>query len=66
MAARIEIEGDRCIGAAQCVLSADKLFDQDEDGFVVVLNGEPDGEDLEDARTAAMICPSQSITVVED
>ncbi|MBU2663843.1 ferredoxin [Actinoplanes bogorensis] len=67
MAARIEIEPGQCVGAAQCVLTASELFDQDEDGYVVVLNKEPAGdEQLDHARTAEMICPSQSIVLVED
>jgi ferredoxin len=64
--ARITIEEGRCIGAAQCVLTSARLFDQDEHGFVVVLDDSPTGEQVEPARVAARICPSQSITIHED
>ncbi|RZU54182.1 ferredoxin [Krasilnikovia cinnamomea] len=64
--AHIEIARGRCIGAAQCVLSAPELFDQDEDGIVVVLDDAPGGELVEFAHTAAMVCPSQSISVAAD
>lgn len=63
---RINIEEGRCIGAAQCVLTSPQLFDQDEHGFVVVLDERPGAELAESARLAGQICPSQSITVTED
>lgn len=63
--ARINIEEGRCIGAAQCVLSSPQLFDQDEHGFVVVLDDSPSGELVDSARLASQICPSQTITVTE-
>ena len=44
---------------------ADALFDQDDDGIVVVLVDEvPDGdEDL--AREAVKMCPSQALKIVD-
>ena len=37
--ARIKIAADRdvCIGAGMCVMTAPELFDQDDDGIVVLL-----------------------------
>ncbi len=32
---RVTVDRDRCIGAGQCVLSAQEVFDQDETGVVV-------------------------------
>lgn len=61
----ISVVPDRCIGAAQCVLTAPDVFDQDDDGFVEVLDERPEGPQGEKARMASKICPSQSI-VVED
>lgn len=61
----ISVVPDRCIGAAQCVLTAPDVFDQDDDGFVEVLDERPEGAQGEKARMASKICPSQSI-VVED
>lgn len=59
----VSVVPDRCIGAAQCVLTAPDVFDQDDDGFVEVLDEHPDGVQGEKARMAGKICPSQSIVV---
>ena len=41
---KIEADRDLCIGAGNCVLSAEAVFDQDDDGVVVLLTEEvPDG-----------------------
>ncbi|NLU76613.1 ferredoxin [Streptomyces sp. HNM0575] len=62
----VSVVPDRCIGAAQCVLTAPDVFDQDEDGFVEVLDAQPEGVQGDKARMAAKICPSQSIVVRDD
>lgn len=60
---RISVVPGRCIGAAQCVLTAPDVFDQDDDGFVQVLDEQPEGIQGEKARMASNICPSQSLVV---
>lgn len=62
----ITVDDERCVGAAQCVLSAEEIFDQGEDGFVTVLDPAPAGPAAEAARMAARVCPSGAITVHED
>lgn len=62
---RISVDTEKCIGAAQCVLTAPDVFDQDDDGFVDVLQEEPDGAGARSARMAASVCPGQAITVHE-
>ncbi|KIF72527.1 hypothetical protein HY68_28775 [Streptomyces sp. AcH 505] len=64
--ARIDVDTDRCVGAGQCVLSAPDLFDQDDDGIVMVLEEPSDDPELDAARHAGLICPSQAITVREE
>jgi ferredoxin len=61
--ARISVDTGKCIGSAQCVLAAPDVFDQDDDGFVMVLEENPDGEAAATARTARGICPAQAISV---
>jgi ferredoxin len=61
--ARISVDTGKCIGSAQCVLAAPDVFDQDDDGFVMVLEENPDGEAAVTARTARGICPAQAISV---
>lgn len=55
---------DRCVGAGHCVLTAPRVFDQDDDGLVVVRRA-PDGQDGDTVRRAVHLCPSGAIRVVE-
>ncbi|KIZ15456.1 ferredoxin [Streptomyces natalensis] len=60
---RIAIDQDVCIGSGQCVLTAPKVFTQDDDGFSQVLPGSEDGAGDPLVREAARACPVQAITV---
>ncbi|MFC0440036.1 ferredoxin [Kutzneria buriramensis] len=62
---RIETDRDRCIGAAQCVLSAPTVFDHDDEGLVVVLQDEPAAELREAVRLGQQLCPSNAIRLSE-
>ncbi|BCB84344.1 ferredoxin [Phytohabitans suffuscus] len=55
-----------CIGAGQCVITAPAVFDQDEDGIVVVVDERPAEAQLEDVRAVLDLCPSQSISLAGD
>ena len=60
---RVQADRDVCISAGNCVMAAGALFDQDEDGIVVVLVDEvPEGEE-DSAREAVRLCPSQALQV---
>jgi ferredoxin len=62
---RIVINKSTCVGSGQCAASAETVFTQDEQGLIVVLKTEVQGEEAEAAREAAFLCPSRSITVEE-
>jgi ferredoxin len=60
---RIHVDVDKCIGAGHCVLRAPRIFDQREDGMVILVDATPP-QDLHDAaRKAADLCPAQAITI---
>lgn len=60
---RVTTERDRCVGSGQCAMLSPEVFDQDDDGLVVVLREEP-GDDLRaGVLQAADLCPSRSIRV---
>jgi ferredoxin len=61
---KIEVNIPACVGAGQCALVAGELFDQDDDGIVVVLDDSPDDTQLESARKAAALCPARAIALV--
>jgi ferredoxin len=62
---RVIVDQGACIGAGNCVLTAPAVFDQDEDGLVVLLDDDPAGELHEDVHLAALRCPARAITVQE-
>jgi ferredoxin len=63
----VKVEADRevCISAGNCAMAADAVFDQDEDGIVVVLVDDvPEGEE-DHTREAVRLCPSQALRIVD-
>jgi ferredoxin len=62
---KIEADRDVCIGAGMCVMTAEEVFDQDDDGIVVVLVDDvPHGEE-DKAREAVKLCPSQALRIAD-
>jgi ferredoxin len=59
----ITVKTDACIGAGQCALVASEVFDQDDDGIVVLLDAEPDASKTAAVNRAAALCPARAITV---
>lgn len=63
---RIEADRDVCISAGNCVMSAPEVFDQDDDGIVVLLaDPVPEGEQ-DHARDAVRLCPASALRVAAD
>jgi ferredoxin len=63
---KVAADRDVCISAGNCVMVADAVFDQDDDGIVVVLVDEvPEGEE-EHAREAVKLCPSQALRIASE
>lgn len=62
---RVRVDEDKCIGAGQCVLRAPRIFDQREDGIVILLDPTPAAELHEAARKAADLCPAEAIVIEE-
>ncbi|OZM78856.1 ferredoxin [Pseudonocardia sp. MH-G8] len=61
----MHVTGDRgvCVGAGQCVLAAPEVFDQDDNGLVVVLQDEPREDRREAVEEAVESCPSRAVHV---
>ena len=63
---RVTVDQDKCVGSGQCVLAAQKVFDQrEEDGIVLLLDPEPPADLHQDVREAAIVCPALAIDLVE-
>jgi ferredoxin len=64
---RIVTDTGRCVGAGQCALTEPKVFDQsDEDGTVVLLTDQAEGDVLDNVREAVDLCPSQALSLKEE
>ncbi|WXH12659.1 ferredoxin [Microbacterium sp. LBN7] len=59
----ITVQSDACVGAGQCALVAPDVFDQDDDGIVMLLEPDPQGSDLEAATRAVRLCPARAISL---
>jgi ferredoxin len=60
---QVKLYADRevCIGAGLCVLADDKVFDQDDEGIVVLVDDRPiDGEGV---QNAVRNCPSGALRI---
>lgn len=59
----IEIDTDRCIGAAMCARHAPEVFTQDDNAVVELLPGGAARANDPLVREAALACPVQAITL---
>jgi ferredoxin len=63
---RIKADTEVCVGSGQCVLTEPAVFDQDDDGIVVLLTDQPDEQAAARAREAVNLCPSRALSIVEE
>lgn len=63
---RVIVDVEKCCGAGQCVMLAPKVFDQRDDGVVVLLDEAPPKELHSAVREAAAVCPASAIRVEEN
>lgn len=62
---RITADRDVCIGAGMCVMTAEEVFDQGDDGIVVVIEVEVPPEHADAAARAVAACPSGALRRVD-
>lgn len=65
---RLRVRADRevCIGAGLCVLTAEAVFDQDDEGLVVLLDPAPGADAAAAVRRAVHNCPSGALSLDEE
>jgi ferredoxin len=64
---RIVADRERCIGSGQCVLTEPSVFDvSDEDGLVVLLSDQPEGDQEKGAREALRSCPARALSLAPE
>ncbi|TDC99865.1 ferredoxin [Nonomuraea deserti] len=63
---RIKADSALCVGSGQCVLTEPAVFDQGDDGIVVLLTDHPDDQSAAQARHAITLCPSRALSILEE
>ena len=63
---RIGADRDRCIGAGMCVMTDEAVFDQDDDGVVVVLAADVPAAEQQRVRDAVELCPSGALSLLKE
>jgi ferredoxin len=62
---KVHVDVDKCIGAGHCALRAPLVFDQREDGIVILLDATPPPALHAATRKAADLCPAEAIVIEE-
>ena len=63
---KVGADRDRCIGAGMCVMTDEAVFDQDDDGVVIVLADDVPQGDQQRVRDAVGLCPSGALSLLQD
>ena len=61
----IDADQEACIAAGNCVMVAGAVFDQDDDGVVVLLADEVPAGEEDHAREAVKLCPASALRVAD-
>lgn len=64
----VKVLADRnvCIGAGMCVMTDDEVFDQDDDGAVLLRRDQVPEDHRQRVREAVNLCPSGALSLSED
>ncbi|MGE2689214.1 ferredoxin [Mycolicibacterium pulveris] len=62
---RVQADRNVCISAGNCVMVAEAVFEQDDDGIVVVLVDEVPDDQVHNVEEAVKLCPSQALRLVD-
>jgi ferredoxin len=60
---RVTADRDRCISAGRCMATAPDVFDQDDDGIVLVMRPELGAADQDVVTEAVFQCPARALEV---
>jgi ferredoxin len=62
---RVTVDFDVCASTGACAQVAPEVFEVRSDGYLYILQEEPDEALHEAVRQAADLCPTAAITIVE-
>jgi ferredoxin len=61
---KLEADREDCIASGNCVMISDVLFDQDDDGIVIIRTADVPEAEEDHAREAVKICPASVLRLV--
>jgi ferredoxin len=61
---KLEADREDCIASGNCVMISETLFDQDDDGIVVIRTEDVPAAEEDHAREAVKICPASVLRLV--
>lgn len=59
------VNRELCIGAGRCAWAAPEVFDQDDDGVVVLLDATPEDRLRDRVSEAVTMCPVEAIRLAD-
>lgn len=59
----LEADRDACIASGNCMMISQTLFDQDDDGVVVLRTDDVPDDEADHAREAVKLCPASALRV---
>jgi ferredoxin len=62
---RVSVDRDSCISGGRCMATVPAVFDQDEEGLVLLVIARPSAEQEDLVRRAAFLCPAAAISLTE-
>lgn len=62
---KVGADRDTCIGAGMCVMTTEAVFDQDDDGVVMVLTEDVPDDEEKRVRDAVNLCPSGALRLLQ-
>ena len=60
---KVSVDRDGCVASGACVTACSSVFDQDDDGIVVLKLAEPDPSHYHAVRDAEAACPAGVIVI---
>ena len=63
---KVHVDFDRCASTGTCVQLVPDVFEIRDDGYLYLLDEEPDEELRDDILEAVESCPTEAISILDD
>jgi ferredoxin len=62
---RVNVDFDRCASSGTCVRLVPDIFEIRDDGYLYILNEEPDESRWDDLQEVVDSCPTEAISITD-